>query len=224
MEQKVRTILIASGSGTDALAIMQAYKDGFIPNINLVALISTKKDAGCLEKASLLGIPGILLDPKLISNKEDFNKFLVEHLRRLNCQLVFLVGCIVKVLPVEGISIYNIHPAGLTHFGGKGMYGLKVHERVLLHVADQISREKKAFSDRFFTYPTVHEVVLEYDSGEPLLQVSVEIPFEIIFRLIVEKAIDLKTAAEELQKHVLPYEWAMLPTAVNIAAKKILTY
>jgi folate-dependent phosphoribosylglycinamide formyltransferase PurN len=49
--RKVKTVLIASGGGTDANAIMEAYRVGFIPNIELVGLLSTKAGAGCLDKA-----------------------------------------------------------------------------------------------------------------------------------------------------------------------------
>lgn len=223
MENKVATVLIASGSGTDADAIMKAYRAGFIPEIDLRLLVSTKKGAACLEKARTHNIKGILVDQHAILSNQEFNEFLQYHLKNIACRLVFLVGCIKKILPIEGVAIYNIHPADLINFGGKGMYGLKVHEKVLLQVEDLIARGRKTSDDRFFTYPTIHEVTEEFDSGQILLQATVEIPKEIIHRWLITKEIDLKTAAEELQRHVLPYEWAILPTAVAIAAKKILS-
>jgi folate-dependent phosphoribosylglycinamide formyltransferase PurN len=101
------------------------------------------------------------------------------------------------------------------------MYGLKVHERVLANVEDLIAREKEGIENRFFTYPTVHEAVLNYDSGESLLRACVEIPKSII-KDRLEKKITLTEAAERLQKYVLSYEWMVLPTAVKMAAQKIL--
>ena len=219
--KEIKLVLIASGGGTDAYAIMKAYCDGFMPNVSLEALISTKEGAGCLDKAKSLGIPTFVIDRKDISSKRDFNKQLTLKLNSLGCNLLFLVGCIVKIEPMTAISIYNIHPADTQRFGGNGMYGLKVHEKVLAEVGDLIARGKKSQDDEFFTYPTVHEAVVDYDSGQPLISVAVQIPYLIIYKLI-NKDIDITEAAKLLQEHVLPYEWAILPTAVNIAAKKML--
>lgn len=221
MENRVNTVLIASGGGTDANAIMEAYCNGFIPNIFLRALISTKEGAGCLEKAKKWEIPEIIIDRKKVGSEEKFNKLLAEYLKKLGCDLVFLVGCIVKIHPIDGVTIYNIHPADPHDFGGNGMYGLKVHERVIANIEDLIIRGKKKTSDKFFTCPTVHEAVLNYDSGQSLLRANVEIPRSIIEDRFKEE-ITLTEAAERLQKYVLPYEWLMLPTAVNMAARRIL--
>ena len=57
MAKKVNTALIASGSGTDADSIMKAYAAGFISNINLKSLVSTKSGASCPDKAEALGAP-----------------------------------------------------------------------------------------------------------------------------------------------------------------------
>jgi len=219
---KIKLVLIASGGGTDAYAIMKAYSDGFIPNVSLEALISTKEGAGCLEKAESLGIPTVVIDRKEVGSKRNFNKQLNLKLNSLGCELVFLVGCVVNIEPITAISMYNIHPADIQKFGGKTMYGLKVHEKVLAEICDLIERGKKSEDDEFFTYPTVHEAISDYDSGAPLISISVRIPYAIIFRLI-NNDIDLIEAAKLLQRYVLPFEWAILPTAVNIAAMKILT-
>jgi len=220
--QKVKTVLIASGSGTDAYAIMDAYSKGFLPDVSIEALISTKEGAGCLEKAQKFGIKTIVIDQKSVGDWFDFNKILSRELRRLNCKLIFLVGCIVRICPDDLYIIYNIHPADTVKFGGKGMYGLKVHERVLENVLDLIDRGKNQMEDTFYTYPTVHEATKDYDSGDPLMSVAVQIPYELLHDLIAYKNVSVKEAAKRLQGHVLRYEWAMLPGAVNLAAHKIL--
>lgn len=216
---RIKTILIASGSGTDANAIMEAYRRGFIPEVYLEKLISTKEGAGCLEKAKRLEVETLVLDRKELG-AEGFNLALFSEIKSSGCELIFLVGCVVKIAPMLGVSIYNIHPADIEKFGGKGMYGLAVHEKVLSEVLDLISRGKKSPDNRFFTYPTVHEAVFEYDSGAPLLVGSVEIPKGVIKNL-VNKQVNLQKSAQILQSIVLPYEWMMLPTAVKMAAKKI---
>jgi folate-dependent phosphoribosylglycinamide formyltransferase PurN len=224
MKEKVNTVLIASGSGTDADSIMKAYVAGFIPNINLKALISTKPGAGCLEKAKTLGVQVKVIDRREFATIGKFNMAVDEFLLEVEAELVFLVGCIVKIFPIEGISIYNIHPADPHKYGGKGMYGLEVHRRVILEIIDRIKRGKTSADERFFTYPTIHEAVIDYDSGKPFLQAVVEVPAKIIIDVFEagadEKSID--AAAEKLQQVVLPYEWMMLPMAVKMAGKKII--
>ena len=150
--------------------------------------------------------------------KDDAAKVLKRAIEVEKIQIVFLVGCIVKVPLVAGVRIYNIHPADLDKFGGQGMYGLEVHKRVLRDIADLIKRGKKNIADRFFTYPTVHEVSEVYDQGHPLLRLEVEIPTRII-KEYLSMAIDTQEAAENLQQWVLPFEWLILPAAVNIAVR-----
>lgn len=224
MVKKVNTVLIASGSGTDADSIMKAYVAGFIDNINLKGLISTKPDAGCLEKAEALEVPAEVIDRGKLPSIIDFNIAISRYLLEVEAQLVFLVGCVVKIFPINGISMYNIHPADPHKFGGNGMYGLEVHRRVILDILDQIKRGKARAEDRFFSIPTIHEVVMDYDSGEPFLQARVEVPTEIIVNMLAETASNesVDVAASKLQEIVLPNEWMMLPTAVQMAAKKII--
>jgi len=214
--QKVKTVLIASGSGTDAYAIMDACRKGYLPDVSIEALISTKEGAGCLEKAEKFGIKTIVIDRKKLGDDILFDKMLSRELHKLGCQLVFLVGCVVRIYPDNMYTIYNIHPADPVKFGGKGMYGLKVHQ------IDLIEREKNEVRDVFLTYPTVLEATKDYDSGNTLMNVAVQIPFEIIYNLVVYKNTSLEEASKKLQEHILQYEWAMLPAAVNIAALKIL--
>ncbi len=228
-EKRVRLACIASGSGTDFNSIATAWKNGWIPEVEEVVLISTKEGAGCLEKADKLGIKTHIILPV---NKElplvDLDNEGSEILKWAD--LVFLVGCIVRIpvpliracAPTRHVAIYNIHPAEPHEHGGQGMYGLAVHEHVLSQIRDQIRRGMKSDEDRFYTYPTVHEVIEEYDQGNPLLQGSVKISNNIITELIQGEGKNIKDLAEKLQKHVLPYEWQMLPCAVRMAAKKIL--
>ncbi len=228
MDCDINLALIASGSGTDANSIMQAWKFGCIPEVNSVLLISTKAKAGCLGKAYKLGIPLETVDyskstqgQKTKKDKETtFGKKIALTLKKNKINLVFLVGCIKMIPTVNGIAMYNIHPADTKEHGGYMMYGLKVHIHVLERIRDKISRGWKKSDERFFTYPTIQEISPEYDQGQILLQGHIEIPRLIIVQLD-ERPID--ELAKKLQKHVLPYEWLMLPAAVRMAAKRILT-
>jgi phosphoribosylglycinamide formyltransferase-1 len=217
--KKVKTALIASGSGTDAYAIMAAYNNGEIPNIDLCLLISTKTGARCLEKAKECGIRAITISRKEL-DAYGFNHEITHSLVNEGIQMVFLVGCIVKIQALPNIYFYNIHPADIVNYGGIGMYGLEPHKKVLLDIANLICRGRKTIADKFYTQPTIHEVTNEYDSGDYFLKLNVEIPSKIIVEFM--KNGKLEESASELQKHVLQYEWLMLPQAVKMAATKII--
>ncbi len=224
--KKAKLVLIASGSGTDASAIMDAYLAGFMPNVKLDSLVSTKEGAGCLEKAKKREIPYktiVCQNGKDEAELKNFNQKLKKYLKSNKVDLVFLVGCIIKIFPVSGVDIYNIHPADPGKHGGYGMYGLLVHKRVIREVEDVISRGKKTLDRSFYTFPTVHRADLEYDSGDPILKGWVKIPEEIIFDYVYNREISLEEAAKILQKEVLQNEWMMLPAAVNMAAQRILS-
>jgi phosphoribosylglycinamide formyltransferase 1 len=218
---KINLALIASGSGTDANSIMEAWEAGCIPEINPPLLISTKKGAGCLEKAERWGLKSQVLDYRESGNLDRFNSGLHRLLKEAHTELIFLVGCIIKIYPIEGMSIYNIHPADPARHGGDKMYGLAVHEHVLAEIKDRIHRGKNKLIDPFYTYPTVHEVNRDFDGGDMMLRQAVWIPPAIVR----DHWGGLKTpqeAAQELQNVVLPYEWLMLPAAVRMAARRIL--
>lgn len=219
MKKLLTLILVASGGGTDANAIMEAFSRGHFKDlVSRVVLISTKEGAGCLTKALSWNI-----DQRTVDVKEQtvFEQEIKNLLKELSADVVFLVGCIRRMPVISGLPMYNIHPAETSQFGGNGMYGLTVHKRVLLAIKDRIARGMASPEDGFFTYPTVHEAVQGYDQGREILRASVQIPSDII-RDLVAGIIPLSDLAERLQKHVLPREWLMLPAAVAIAVKNIL--
>jgi phosphoribosylglycinamide formyltransferase 1 len=219
--QRINLALIASGSGTDANSIMEAWAAGCIPEINPPLLVSTKKGAGCLEKAEKHGVRGYVLDYKEKGGSDLFNKNLQSLLKENLTDLIFLVGCIHKIYPIEGIDIFNIHPADPAKHGGDQMYGLAVHEHVLEEIRDLIYRGKKKITDPFYSYATVHEASLDYDGGDMLLRQAVLIP-PVVISDYCQGRKDLKTSAKALQDIVLPYEWLLLPAAVRMAARRIL--
>jgi folate-dependent phosphoribosylglycinamide formyltransferase PurN len=230
---KVNLLLIASGSGTDANAIMKAHHAGQIPEVGQIVLVSTKPDAGCIEKAAALDYPIVVIEPgntpfQYTYEERKFLDSLSKVVRSHACHLVFLVGCTVIVpfespfaFPVCGLPMYNIHPADIDAHGGQGMHGLRVHGHVLDAALDLIRRGKKRLDhDRFFTYPTIHEVTERPDDGPPLLRGTVEIPRSIL-KCLHEGEITLAQAAANLQAVVLSREWTMLPAAVRLAAQRI---
>jgi len=213
--------IIASGSGTDANAVMFAYTIGFMPELADLRLISTKVDAGCLGKAVNQKIKSEVIECKSKQEVSDFNRRLNQYTKDHNIQLLILAGCVWEIYPIEGVFIINVHPADTCKYGGRHMYGLNVHERVLSDAMDIIYRELKKPEDDFETYVTIHEVGFPIDQGPIVMRAPVKIPNEIILGLH-KGTLNLKDAAEKLQKHVLEYEWIFLPAGVRAAARKIL--
>lgn len=213
--------IIASGGGTDANAVMSAYKIGVMHELADLKLISTKIGAGCLEKADNNKVKHVVIECKTKQEVPAFNRRLCQYVKENNIQLIILAGCVWEIYPMEEVLMINIHPADTLKYGGRHMYGLKVHERVLSDIMDVIYREIKKPEDDFETYVTVHEVGFPIDQGPVIMRAPVKIPGEII-KALNSGTISLKEAAERLQKHVLEYEWIFLPAGTRAAARKIL--
>lgn len=213
--------IIASGSGTDANAVMCAYNKGFMPEIADFRLISTKEGAGCIGKAEMQKVKSEVIECKKKDDVPDFNHRLSRYIKDHHIELLVLAGCVWEIYPIDGVLMINIHPADTVTHGGRYMYGLKVHERVLTEVMDIIYRELKTPDDEFDTYVTVHEVGFPIDQGPVLMRAPVKIPGDIIAALH-KGTLSLKVAAERLQKHVIEYEWIFLPAAVRAAARNLI--
>jgi phosphoribosylglycinamide formyltransferase-1 len=221
MDEGINAGIIASGGGTDANAVMIAYNIGFMPEIADLRLISTKGGAGCIGKAAVQKIKRDVLECGSKQEVPDFNRRLSQYINDRNIQLLILAGCVWELYPIEGVLMINIHPADTERHGGRHMYGLKVHERVLSEVMDVVHREIAKPEDDFETCITVHEVGIPIDQGPVIMRAPVKIPNEIIMGLHTG-SLSLKEAAEKLQKHVLEYEWIFLPAAVRVAARNII--
>jgi phosphoribosylglycinamide formyltransferase-1 len=213
--------IIASGSGTDANAVMNAYNIGFIPEITDLRLISTKSGAGCLAKAEIQKIKSAVIECRNKEEVPDFNRRLKQYVTENHIQLIILAGCVWELYPIEGVLMINIHPADTQKHGGRHMYGLKVHERVLTDIMDIIYREIKNPEDDFETCVTIHEVGFPIDQGPIILKANVKIPRDIVIGLH-RGSLSLKDASANLQKHILEYEWILLPAGVRAAARKII--
>lgn len=148
--------ILASGSGSNAENIIRYFEQHADIRVSLV--LANKPDAYVLERAANLKVPA------RVFNKEEFSSpEFSERLKREGITHVVLAGFL-WLAPKHLIAafpdhIVNIHPALLPKFGGKGMYGSKVHEAIIT------SGEKE-------TGITIHLVNEEYDKGLPLLQVS----------------------------------------------------
>ena len=189
-------VCLVSGGGTNLAAIIKATEDGSIKNIRIKSVISNNADAYALERAKNAGIESKCISPKSFSNRDDFNKALLDELRSLNPDLIVLAGFLVNISKdiVDAFEnkIINIHPSLIPSFCGKGYYGLKVHEAAL-------KRGVKV------TGATVHFVDAGIDTG----------------KIIIQKAVNVLPGddAKTLQRRVMEEaEWIILPKAVEMIA------
>jgi phosphoribosylglycinamide formyltransferase-1 len=126
--------VFASGRGSNFQAILKAIEAGRL-EARIVVLISNKQDAGALEIARGAGIPTSVISKPLFESREAFIQTMLQTLETHGVDTIVLAGYMKKI-PPEVVNAYrnrilNIHPALLPSFGGKGMYGMHVHEAVL---------------------------------------------------------------------------------------------
>lgn len=151
-------VIFASGSGSNAEKIIQYFKNSNQGKV--VAVFSNKSDAKVLERAKNHQIPTIVFN-KLQLNE----RFVLHELHRFQPDLIVLAGFLLKFpesILKEYPKVINIHPALLPKYGGKGMYGMNVHQAVLNN------KEKE-------TGITIHYVNEHYDEGEFIFQKAVNI-------------------------------------------------
>ncbi|HEX6616396.1 MAG TPA: phosphoribosylglycinamide formyltransferase [Gemmatimonadales bacterium] len=183
----MRVAVAVSGRGSNLEALLRALGPGAPARVALV--LSDRAGAAALERAREHGIPAeVLPDP---SDGGDW----LARLERYQVDLVVLAGYL-KLVPAAVIVRYrdrivNVHPALLPAFGGRGMYGRRVHEAVLAGGA----RESGV---------TVHLVDEVYDRGAILAQRRVPVlPGD---------------TPERLAARVLEVEHRLLPAVVLAAA------
>lgn len=134
MPERVRIAVLASGRGTNLQSILDACARGEIPG-EVVVVISNKPDAQALWRARRTGVPAILLDHREFPTRETFEARLAETLNAYSVDLICLAGWL-RILGPGFVRQFtgrmmNIHPSLLPQFGGRGMYGERVHEAVL---------------------------------------------------------------------------------------------
>jgi len=147
--------IFASGSGSNAQRIAEYFAHH--PQIKVSLVLTNNPEAGVIDRARRLGIPVIVFTRSQFYQSDA----VVEQLRFFNVDFVVLAGFL-WLVPQHLIAAFpnrvvNIHPALLPAYGGKGMYGMKVHEAVV------------AGGERA-TGITIHLIDQEYDKGKIVFQ------------------------------------------------------
>tara|TARA_Y100000996_G_scaffold137435_2_gene104537 strand:- start:2418 stop:3005 length:588 start_codon:yes stop_codon:yes gene_type:complete len=189
---KNRIVVFASGGGSNFKSIYNNILNGKIENSIIPILVSNNPLSGAVLFAKDRGIETFILNTKRYPNKNDYNNILIQKLDKVKPALIVLAGYM-KLIPSIITSIYdkriiNIHPAKLPDFGGKGFYGMKVHEAVI----------KSGIKE---TAVTIHYVNEEYDQGMIIHEE----------RVVVDK----NDSIESLAKKVLSVEHSVYSKIIN---------
>ncbi|WP_010665494.1 phosphoribosylglycinamide formyltransferase [Marinilabilia salmonicolor] len=148
-------VLFASGSGTNAENIALFFRN--VPGVEVSYVFSNRSNSGVLERAKKLNIRTFVFDRKMFFDSNE----VLNRLSEISPDLIVLAGFLwlipekmVKAFPNR---IVNIHPALLPAYGGKGMYGDRVHQAVI----DNGEKESGI---------TIHYVNEKYDEGNVIFQ------------------------------------------------------
>jgi phosphoribosylglycinamide formyltransferase 1 len=172
--------IFASGSGSNAENIVHYFREK--ENLNVECIYSNKADAYVLERAKKLNIQA------KVFTREDFysSDLILNDLKEKGVDLIVLAGFL-WLIPqnlTDHFTIINIHPALLPKYGGKGMYGQKVHEAVVSN-GEKISGI------------TIHYVNEKYDEGQIIFQATCEV-------LPEDKADDVAAKVHKLEYDYFP--------------------
>ncbi|MEN5308423.1 phosphoribosylglycinamide formyltransferase [Chryseobacterium cucumeris] len=178
-------VVLVSGSGTNLQRIIDTIDLGEIQNAKVTLVVADRECFG-LERAKNHNIENILI-PRGKNFSSELAKVIPE-----NTDLIVLAGFL-SILKSEFCEnwngkIINIHPALLPKFGGKGMWGMNVHNAVI---------EAKEIESG----ATVHFVTPGIDEGEAILQKSFEVTTE--------------DTPETLAQKVHQIEYEIFPIAIN---------
>ncbi len=180
--------VFASGGGTNFQALLDHRPD---PPLWRIRLLVMNRDAGARARAEEAGVP-VRIIPTKDRDPDEVCRETLAALDAHDIDVILLSGYL-RLLPAEVVSRYagrilNIHPALLPAFGGKGMYGRRVHEAVVA-------------SDATESGATVHFVSERYDEGAILGQGRVPVLPD--------------DDAETLAGRVLAVEHRLYPRAVD---------
>ncbi len=186
-----KIVIFASGSGTNFQAVIDAVARQSL-HACVSGLVTDNPQAGAIERAKKSNIPVKVLRAGDYPGYEAYTEALIALLDEWEPDLIVLAGYLKKI-PVEVIRRYpnriiNIHPSLLPKYGGRGFYGIKVHQAVIA------AAEKESGC-------SVHLVTEHYDEGPVLAQTRVNVSPD--------------DTPESLQRKILEQEHQLLPRVIH---------
>lgn len=183
---KKRVAIFASGSGSNAMNLIQHFKGH--SSIEVAFVLTNNSNAGIIEKAEGVGIKTIVLSNADVAQGD----VLIELCNRENISWIVLAGYL-RLVPADFIDGYenriiNLHPALLPKFGGKGMFGEHVHRAVVE-------------SGEAESGITIHFVNSEFDKGRIIAQFKCRV--------------NMGDTAKDVDRKIRVLEQSYLPTVVE---------
>ena len=174
-----RLAIFASGSGTNAENIIKYFSNHKDISVDLV--ITNNPDAYVIERAKTYNISCAVINRKDFYNSDNLTKVLADA----EIDWIILAGFL-WLIPEFLVSVFpnkiiNIHPALLPKYGGKGMYGHRVHQSVF----DNFEKE---------TGITIHYVNEAYDEGQIIFQAKTSLGLKDTPDVIAQKIHELEYA------------------------------
>jgi len=169
--------IFASGNGSNAERLVEYFQGSTDVNISLILTNNAK--AGVLERAKNLGVESVIF------NRQEFGENAkVDLLLQANKIDFIILAGFLWLIPNFMINnfpdkIVNIHPALLPKYGGKGMYGMNVHNTVI-----NAGEKQSGIS--------IHYVNSKYDEGQIIFQATVEIEENETAETLAAKIHDLE--------------------------------
>ena len=181
-----KIVIFASGSGTNAENIIKHFQAN--KKAEVKAVLSNRRSAGALKRAHDLGVTALYFDRAAFYQSNE----VLNILRDIDPDLIVLAGFLwifpENILQEFTNKVMNIHPALLPKYGGKGMYGMKVHEAV---------RNAKELE----TGISIHYVNEHYDEGKLIFQATTPIEPE--------------DGAEDIAKKIHSLEYEHYPKVIE---------
>lgn len=181
----INLAIFASGNGSNAQNIVEYCHQ--YPSIQFNRIYCNKSEAFVFERAKNLKIPATYFSKKAFEDGDE----ILKQLQNDQTDFIILAGFLLKI-PTQIIQAYpnkiiNIHPALLPKYGGKGMYGMHVHEAV--KAANEIE-----------TGISIHLVNEQYDEGKILFQARCDV--------------DVNDSADEIAQKVHALEYQYFPKTI----------
>ena len=171
-----KIVIFASGSGTNAENIINHFKNSSTGTV--VSVFTNNPKAYVIDRAKKFQVP-----TEIFTKQELIESKILQKLNAIQPDLIVLAGFLLKfpksIVETYSNKIINIHPALLPKYGGKGMYGMNVHESVVEN------KEKE-------TGITIHYVNENYDEGNIIFQKKVAVLITDTPEVVAEKIHELE--------------------------------
>lgn len=177
-----RIVIFASGSGTNAENLIEFFHNR--DNVSVIQVLTNNPHAKVLDRCKKLNVSALSFNKIAFFTTDD----VLDILKNSNPDLIVLAGFLWKfpkhILACFPSKVINIHPALLPKYGGKGMFGMHVHEAVINNKETE-------------TGITIHYVNEQYDEGAIIFQTKCDI-------LPSDSADDVAAKIHELEMEHFP--------------------